>query len=251
MNPRNEDHGVGYIAHDLFSAKVGLRSALATALAPEGMTSQLDAWRGEALEQVRASIDLLQALLAQVGDRQGPRADAARAALSAKLNPLVASLAMYEGIGSEYSGPFAIELMGKIAAIRADSARAEETILHAAPEAIIDALNDREKLYARARILAREFEAIRPVLKCPSLKRLPKADEFDRPRRDTLDLASRPAKRPSVLDQHRALDQGRAASPEEARMWILWEPTEPHALCELRWARYQVALEPSTAQAAE
>jgi len=209
----------------------------------------LDAWR--TVTPVSEAIALLDEGLALLGDRTGERAASTRATLAARRDALQSARDAYESLGSQLDGQAARVLITRVAQLRAARKEAERTVELASRDTVIESLAELERVLCDGRALCRELVALGRAVAYPKEKSLPRREDFERAKASTLALANRPGKRPGVIDQQTALEQGAKATAAEALYWPVFEPAEPHALLTLRFDRYRAGLEPSTAQAAE
>ncbi len=148
---------------------------------------------------------------------------------------IASALAAYEGFGAELDGKIARDLIAKLTAARAASAKAQADLHHATRASSADARAALDAVEADGRELDRE---IRRAIDAMRWVDLPDLAMFTRARQTTEALAKLPGKKPSAWQMHTALDQGRDASIAESRLWVCFEPSEAHALLDLRWRRH-------------
>jgi hypothetical protein len=184
--------------------------------------------------RVRAALAMLDDALGQISARSGERVASTRNWLNRERDRVAAALNAFESVGANLSGQGALVLIGRIDAARLAFARANEAVHLADRDTADEANRELERCEAEFRSIDRAVADLYAALAVPSL---PDAKTFAEARAATIDLARRAGKKPGIVDQHHAMDLGRDASPNAARLWIIYE-TEPHALIDLRWARY-------------
>ena len=188
------------------------------------------------IEAVRSALRLIDQAREALGTRTDARATSARELLEAKRAPFVIGIETYESLGGfALDGPLALEILARIARVRAETKAAEQAYADATREDVLARRDALEFAKADARSLHREMCELRNALRVPKFDPTP----FENSRTATAALVARPAKRPNANDQFAALQQGRVATDTaEVILWACWEPTEPHALLTLRWESY-------------
>ena len=185
----------------------------------------------KAKDRAVASLELLDSALAKLGTRTGPREDAARQSLTAQRDRIAASLAHFESVKGDLSGPLAVQLSERIAASRAAVAAAYAAKEHATRANVESAILEIEKCLAESREIDRDLDAAKAALFPPEF---PNVAEFETARSETEALERMPAKRPSARAMHHVLEAAFRAVPAVSRLFVVYETTPDHELVKLR-----------------
>jgi len=190
-------------------------------------------------ELLRDSLALLDESLILLSDKTGERAIAARATITTERESLQADLDLFESLGANLEGPRALEILRRIAEVRAARKSAELAVELAPPEGVAECIVDFERAKAAGRMLCREVVDLGRALKASSKRALPSRASFDAAREHSQELANLPARKPKATHLQLALAMGEKAGPE-ALFWPCFETT-PHILFDLRAERLDAA----------
>ncbi|HEX3853603.1 MAG TPA: hypothetical protein VHW01_21710 [Polyangiaceae bacterium] len=180
-----------------------------------------------------AALEFLDSALELLGAKTGDRAETTRAALTDQRKMIADAIAHIESLGALLDGPLAKSLVDRIAAGRVAIEAAGVAKDHATRATVEASLLEIEKCQADARELDRDVAATKSKLW--QLPTLPDAQAFKDAQLATAAIECNPGKRPTARAVHRAIDQGIIASPEQARLWIIFETSADHELLKWRW----------------
>jgi len=183
------------------------------------------------LPKALASIDLLKGLLAKLEGKTGERADAARSSISAQLDAITRSVEHFRSLGAALDGPLAIELKGKIVAVRAAQ--------DAAARAKFNATNRDELREAMLDVEMAEIEvrnadkAVAEAVKGLGFPWLLSAGAVRDAEESTLTIQRFPKAKNTASQVKQAIEAGERGGAQ-ADYWIIFE-TGSHELTDWRW----------------
>lgn len=178
------------------------------------------------------ALELIDDALNRLGARTGLREADCRESLKAQRARIAEALAAFDALGSKLDAPKALELIERSGAVRQalDAAyRAKEL---ATRETVETTSLELERCLVDSRQLDRDIAAALASIAIPEF---PRAADFDKARRDTIDTEAMPAKRPTARQVHRAIEAGMSASPAVSRLWIIYETQPDHECVKWRW----------------
>jgi len=199
---------------------------------------------GEA--NVRAAIEALNDAITKLGKRTGARADAARSWLTGHRDRLAKALEAWQSVGANLDGAAIVDIAKRSEATRAAERDANRAFELASPAKVREARDAIDVVEATQRELMRDTTALLRSVAYPAIPDLRALTEAKN-RTAELAHAIKGAKPASAL--HHALDQGRDASADVARLWIVYEPATEHQAFTLRCARHAEGVEPVAAPA--
>lgn len=172
--------------------------------------------------RVNEALATIDDALAKLGKRTGARAVAARDYLVAQRSTLTAALGAFESVGADLDGASFVEVCDRLERAIANAVATERALKQCDDLSRLRELHDAADRARVERNIA--LKAKDALLAAATLPRIPDLDPFSVARAQSHDLAmAARSKAKPMAALHMALDQGRAASLDVARLWVCFE----------------------------